>query len=104
MWREEEEKARKFKGKEKLEDSPLPSPKHLHPSFFPKDIPSFPIITEGEIQFTKQQENESHQKEIATLIALVDHYKNEAQDYEQKFLEENTKMSKQQELILRFTS
>ena len=59
--REKEEKAMKFKGKGELEDSPLPSPKHLQfPEFFPKDTYSSPIVTEEEIQLRRQQEDKTH--------------------------------------------
>ena len=95
MRRGEEEHACKNKGKEKLEDSPLPSPR---PIPFPKVSPDH-MDTKEERKLKKQQEEKEHEEEVATLNSLVDHYKKEAlvasalhQEYEAKYLAANTKL------------
>ena len=101
---EEEAAAKKDKGKGKLEDSPIPLPR---PMVFP-ELPYNPRDYEEELKAKLQQEEESHQEELDTLNALLDHYKREAKeakanrkDYEAKWLEASQKISQQDEMIAR---
>ena len=100
--REEEEEAKKSKGKGKLEDSPIPSPRLIE---FPK-LPYNPRDYEEELKAKLQQEEENHQEELATLNALLDHYKREAneakasrKEYEAKWLEASQKITQQDKMI-----
>ena len=100
--REEEEEAKKSKGKEKLDDSPIPSPRPLE---FP-ELPQDPRDYEEELKAKQQQEEEDRQEKLATLNSLLDHYKRETEEakasrkeYEMKWLEASQKISQQDELI-----
>ena len=81
--REEEEESKKSKGKEKLDDSPIPSPRPLE---FPK-LPQDPRDYEEEFKAKQQQEEENRQEELATLNSLLDHYKKQTKEYEMRWLE-----------------
>ena len=104
--REEEEEARKNKGKEKMEDSPIPSPEPLP---FLELLP-VRMDTKEEKKLKQEQEEEDCQEEIATLNSLVDHYKREdlevdaiRREYKAKYLEASTKLTQQEELIVKLT-
>ena len=93
---EEEEEACKNKGKEKVEESPMPSPQ---PITFP-ELSLDHMDTTKELKLKQQQEEEDWQEEVATLKSMVDHYKREAQDvdairreYEAKYLEASAKLT-----------
>ena len=104
--REEEEEAYKSKGKEKMANSPIPSPKPLSfPELSPKRMDF-----EAEIKLKQEQAEEERQEELATLNALLDHYKREAQEanarcreHKAKWLEVSKKLAQQEEIIVRLT-
>ena len=110
--KEEEDKAKSYKGKEKVLDSPFPS--LIWPQFpvlLLECTYSPPIDTEEGTLPKKLQEDEAHQEEIATLIALVEHYRKVAnesnllsKEYKEKYFETNAKVTTQQELILKLNN
>ena len=66
--------------------------------------------TVEELKLKQEQEEEDRQEEVATLNSLVDHYKKKALEaktihweYEAKYLEASTKLTQQEELIVKLT-